>query len=275
MKNITHFRTTFFFLLLSTIFAVNAMQRCPNGDHDIFRYVEILPHSKCDDKTHCGFCCDGAIRRIVEQCQRCGFYMCEHFTQIPPAEIFKKPTTDEADLLGASIAGDVGKVEELLAKQVNPNARTSMRAGASTPLILAASAGRIEVMRRLLSAGADANKMALNGETALLDAAFISGTMRISAGVLLAKDTVDREKNEEMVRILLAAGARPDLHGFDFTTPLILALSARKEGHTIARALFEAGASPFHKALSSPIDYADEEMKPVVQEYQDKWRARL
>lgn len=69
-------------------------------------------------------------------------------------------------LVGAAGSGSAGLVDALLRAGANPNAAGI---GGVTPLYLAASEGRVDVMRMLISAGADVNQAASRyGETPLM-----------------------------------------------------------------------------------------------------------
>src|SRR5262249_41555052 len=93
----------------------------------------------------------------------------------------------------AAQSGDLQLVKKLLAKGSDPNVRTSnsggggrrgggggfrVVAGAQTPLMVAARANQIEVMRALLTAGADPKLKAQDGSTFLMAAV---GSGRVDA----------------------------------------------------------------------------------------------
>jgi ankyrin repeat protein len=75
----------------------------------------------------------------------------------------------EDDLINAAGAGDIAKIESLLAEKVNVNGRTK-DVGMSA-LMFAAINGQIEAMQRLIAAHADVNIRARKGVTALMLAA--------------------------------------------------------------------------------------------------------
>lgn len=78
-------------------------------------------------------------------------------------------------LLEYAAAGDLGKVEELLAAGVDPNAGVMMdltvETVMETPLCAAASGGHVAVARALVAAGAQIDKTSDDGFTPLLNAA--------------------------------------------------------------------------------------------------------
>jgi len=78
-------------------------------------------------------------------------------------------------LVEYAAAGDLGKVEELLAAGVDPNAEVMMdltvETVMETPLCAAASRGHVAVAQRLIAAGAQVDKPSEDGFTPLLDAA--------------------------------------------------------------------------------------------------------
>jgi hypothetical protein len=106
-----------------------------------------------------------------------------------------------------------------------------------TPLItVAARSGALQVLRYLLSAGADANARTPIGETALMLASYFSSPDRERGGD-------PRQRHDEAVRMLLAAGAGVDNHphhytplcyaaynGNDTAVQLLLARGARVDG---------------------------------------------
>ena len=92
-------------------------------------------------------------------------------------------------LFYAAAKGELGEVQRLVRSGVNPNGVTKDRKHVA--LSVAAKWGHIEVIRFLLSAGAEVNLREEDGETALFSA--------VSRG------------DDDIVKVLLAAGADPNL----------------------------------------------------------------
>lgn len=151
---------------------------------------------------------------------------------IPPREAFDAvrrtgntwlpAVADAASLamLGAARAGDWAAVLVHLKAGADPNAvDAEWRGGA---LAKAAAAGQVEVVRRLLVAGADPEQRGEHGFTPL------------GAAALRGHDAV--------VRQLLRHGADPDRKSADGAPPLV---NAVRMGHAAAvEALLDAGADP-------------------------------
>lgn len=113
----------------------------------------------------------------------------------------EQPATSAERLALAAGNGDVAALQELLG-QVNPNVRDSR---GETALVQAVRNGRMEPVRQLLAAGAQANQQTAQGMT-LLGLAVLNG-------------------DEDIARALLAAGARPDERSADGNTALHYAVS--------------------------------------------------
>jgi ankyrin repeat protein len=122
-----------------------------------------------------------------------------HSTSVATALLDGGADPNAADRAGntllhtAAQLGDVDLVKALIAKGSNPNARTARTsgdgggrgggfirplAGEQTPLMLAARAGRTDVMKALIAAGADAKLKAQDGTTLLMSAV---GSARVEA----------------------------------------------------------------------------------------------
>ncbi len=124
-------------------------------------------------------------------------------------------------LLIAARYGRDQSVIALLASGADPNA--TIEFNQPPPLGIAASEGYLDIVKRLLEAGANVNSRYQNGKTALMSASF-SGHLKI-AGVLLdagadvnASDTYGHtplsnaafQGQSEIVRLLIKHGARID-----------------------------------------------------------------
>lgn len=162
------------------------------------------------------------------------------------------------DLFAAAKRGDSAVVNALLRSgaDVNDRQRTELdQSGASTPLMVAAFYGRLEVVQALLAAKANVNAVnseQRDGETAL-GRAVQKGHVEVVRALVAAKADVERccgdgalyyaarAGNLEMVKALLTA--KPDLNRrskISGNTALMWGIS---EGRLdIARLLVEAGA---------------------------------
>jgi hypothetical protein len=111
----------------------------------------------------------------------------------------------------------------------------------NTALILAAEAGRLEVVRELLALGADVNHANLNGDTALIR----GGTIGVSAtewGTLHEQNDPRLHQRVELARILLDAGANVDaVSDYDQNA---LAMAAVCANEPLVRCLLDRGADP-------------------------------
>ena len=131
----------------------------------------------------------------------------------------------EFPLHHSSFHGDLSEVERLLDNGANPNA---VNDGGGTALMMGAGKGHAEVVKLLLSAGANPNFELYNsGKTALYWA--------VKSG------------HAEVVKLLLSAEANPNAANDDGETALMQAV---RNGHTdaeyvkIVRMLLSAGANP-------------------------------
>lgn len=120
-------------------------------------------------------------------------------------------------------AGDLFAVEVLLAAGADPNAPTEE--GFPPPLHLAIEQQWVEIVRRLIAAGAAVNRDHGQGWTPLAHAIDIESDAASQAG--LPPEAV----STELVELLLAAGAEPTERAFE--------LSAAYNNHK-ARSLLEA-----------------------------------
>ncbi len=161
-------------------------------------------------------------------------------------------------LIRAVHHGHEAVARALLQKGADPNAAGG-GALPSVPLVLAAEHGRAGLVRLLLRHGADPNpsegtwgrsplaEAAHGGHAAALAALFAGGADPNARAddeegrTPLAEATLARSNTSgEIVRLLLAAGARPDEKSGDGSTPLLLALQDRRG--EAADALLAAGA---------------------------------
>jgi ankyrin repeat protein len=192
-----------------------------------------------------------------------------------------------APLHNAARAGSLALAEKLLAKGANPNARTAVEpapksgpggdgafavfsfvAGEQTPLMLAAKADHVDVMRVLVAAGADPKVKAQDGTTVLSAAAGsghldavqyayelnpdvkaasrFTGTTLLHAAVLGTSAVTTQDQICEVIRFLAAKGAPLDETDGRGRTPLFYAnLPPLDNAVTLLRDLIiKSGAQP-------------------------------
>ncbi|HLH42126.1 MAG TPA: ankyrin repeat domain-containing protein [Bryobacteraceae bacterium] len=126
----------------------------------------------------------------------------------------------ELRLSSAIKSGDRPAALEMIAKK--PAEVNAAEADGSTPLLWAASLNDLELVSRLLKAGANPNVRNKLESTPLAEASF--------------------NANTEMIQALLDAGADPNAAGPDGQTPLMLV--SRTANVAAARLLLEKGANP-------------------------------
>ena len=159
-----------------------------------------------------------------------------------------------ADFFRAVQLDNVSAVKEMVGRDVNANEINPV--GGEPALVLAVREGSMRVFDALLAhPGTDLEAKAMNGNTALMMAAFKNN--RRAAEALLAKGArVDRagwtplhyaaaSGSEEIARLLVARKARLDAPSPRETgayTPLMMA--AREGQPAIVRLLLEQGANP-------------------------------
>ncbi len=149
--------------------------------------------------------------------------------------------------IGGSGAGDADSVNNALATDDVRFVRNAIQSGAlkpdqrvSTPgypdgaplLAIAARAASLEVMRFLISAGADLNARTPVGETPLMLAAFFFDETQQSVGRA-------HERHEQAVRLLVSSGAEVDNLPYHYTP---LAYAAYQGHDRVVRYLIERGA---------------------------------
>jgi ankyrin repeat protein len=187
----------------------------------------------------------------------------------------------------AARTGDLALVEKLLAKGANPNARTAATpmpergpggagvgaafryvAGEQTPLMLAAKADHVDVMRALVAAGGDATLKAQDSTTVLTAAASsghldavqyayelnpdvktasaITGTTVLHAAVLGTAAVATQDQICEVIRFLAGQGAPLDETDGRGRTPLFYAdlLPIDKAVTLLHDLIIKSGAQP-------------------------------
>jgi ankyrin repeat protein len=152
------------------------------------------------------------------------------------------------DLIAAAERGDAGKVSRLLACGAKPDVRRER--GHDTPLLLAARAGHLAVVKHLVDAGAAVNQ-AHDAMGSPLQAAVVNG-------------------RTDVVRFLLERGASPNERN-RFGDP-VLGLAAARGSPAVLRVLLQAGADPNARSRDgwTPLMYAwgdDAEAVRVLVEY--------
>jgi len=158
-------------------------------------------------------------------------------------------------LLTAVHNNDIEEARRLIASGANVNAQDDLL---DTPFLYAAAEGRLEILRMTLAAGADLASRNRYGGTALIPAAH-HGHVEIVRELLktpIALDHINRlgwtalleaiilgdggAAHTEIVRLLLEAGANPNLADGQGVSPLT---HARRRGYAGIAALLEgAGA---------------------------------
>ncbi|MCL2888259.1 MAG: ankyrin repeat domain-containing protein [Elusimicrobia bacterium] len=152
---------------------------------------------------------------------------------------------DYANISQAVRAGDYKAVEAFLNKGVSPNEGEEI-SGGSTPLMLAAFNGDEDIIKLLLSRGADINARDKQDGTAIDTAAFMGRTelveFMLSKGATITADTIASSGlDEHMIALLKKHGA--DINGTipDGNTPLTRVLTHREKMSGTKIALKYAG----------------------------------
>ena len=162
----------------------------------------------------------------------------------------------------------------LLAKGANVNSADKL---GTTPLHVAAQAGNVELLKKLLAKGADPNARTL--KTAPEPGPAAAGPFRAPPGGLTPLHLAAKANHEDVMRLLVAAGADPKLKAQDGTT---LLMSAAGSGHVaVVKYAFEldpdinavtaTGDNAVHASVSGSIRTSTQpEIAKVVQFLADK-----
>lgn len=129
--------------------------------------------------------------------------------------------------------GDTNAAAELL--ESNTNLAFVGENFSKLPLLEAAAAGNVPLVKRLIQLGADINA---------------TGDTRMSGGSqMTALHEAIKFNRPQVCQVLLESGANPNVMAFGFTTPLDLAFSENRE--EMADLLLDYGAEPFQGKLFS------------------------
>jgi len=145
-----------------------------------------------------------------------------------------------ADLFAAAERGEAAHVDRLLARGANPDIRRER--DHDTPLLLAARAGHLDVVKRLVDAGAAVNQTH-DAMGSPLQAAVLNSQTDV-VGFLLSRGADPNQRNRlgdpvlglaaargapAVLRLLLETGADPNAQSRDGWTPLMYAWSDDRE----------------------------------------------
>lgn len=168
-----------------------------------------------------------------------------------------------ADMLGAAERGDVGRLRLFIEAGMDVDSRDARD---WTPLMVAAFQGHEAAARFLIQHGANPRARDSRGYTPLHWAAFkgysdvsaliarrVDCNVQSSAGITPLLQA-SANGHAEVVRLLLDAGAEPDIGTRDGWTPLHKAVA---NGHTaVVRLLLGSGASPFSRHADGTTPHA-------------------
>jgi ankyrin repeat protein len=157
-------------------------------------------------------------------------------------------------LVLAAERGDAAEVRRLIAAGADVNWQDEKQDSA---FLVAGARGQTEVVKLALAAGADLKSTNRYGGTALIPACHYGHieTVKVLLGTAIDVDHVNRlgwtalleavilgdggPTHTEIVRLLLARGAKPNINGRDGVSPLA---HARRRGHAaMAKLIAEAG----------------------------------
>ena len=190
--------------------------------------------------------------------------------------------TPETELVSAVWENDEAAIRNLLATGADVNALD--KAVDATALAAAATAGKVELVRLLVDAGADPNVRNQSGQTALMglddDATAEIVNLLVAAGAKVnlkdedgdsALHVAAAESGSEVVQALVEAGARVDARNKEGKTPLMAAAESGNVDNV--KALLWAGANPHRKnkdgetAFKLAQDEGHEEVVRLLQAY--------
>lgn len=171
---------------------------------------------------------------------------------------------DADGLLNAVALDDVGAVRSAISRGVSPNQRIAAPGySAGAPLLaLAARGGSVQVVRYLISAGADINARTPVNETPLMLAAYFREGEGGSAA----------ERHDQAMRILVEAGAQLENHPHHYTP---LAYAAYNNRQHALRYLIERGARVDADARDRVIYVNTPLMMAAIQGHRDIVRTLL
>jgi len=161
-----------------------------------------------------------------------GIFTSIHATYCADAQT--RPRGAEVEAFFTAIQmGDTNAAAELL--ESNTNLAFAGENFSKLPLLEAAAAGNVPLVKRLIQLGADINA---------------TGDTRMSGGSqMTALHEAIKYNHPQMCQVLIESGANPNVMAFGFTTPLHLAFSENRE--EMANLLLDYGAEPFQGKLFS------------------------
>ncbi len=169
-----------------------------------------------------------------------------------------RKSSDEGDftpLLAAASANDLEMVRLFVDKGVDVNAATGK---GDTPLQYAAGAGNLAMVKLLLAKGADVN-------------AATSGSLQVRKGPIGLNHLTPLlyaapYGSPELVKTLIDAGAKVNAQDIRGMTPLMLAVASETQNADVARLLTASGCDLKAKSLAgeTPLDWARKYGDPEV-----------